>query len=175
MKFFFVDRESYRNKQLLIKNYFENHNEKDYYIIPEGGTNQLAVKGTSEILNNETSIFDYICTSVGTGGTIAGLANSKENHQILLGFPVLKTSDFLIDEINKYTKNKFMLLTGYHFGGYAKKNEELIQFIKKFIVNTNITIEPIYTGKMFYGIYEEIKNNNMKDNSKILAIHTGGY
>ena len=175
MEFKFVSREMYRNKtsEVFIK---ELRNEfGDFYLIPEGGTNALAIKGCEEILTEKDSEFDYICSAIGTGGTISGLINSAKKHQKILGFPALKGS-FLQKEIEDLVsiQNNWRLQTEYHFGGYGKYNPELIRFINKFKAITNIPLDPIYTGKMLYGILEMIKEGYFKENSRILAIHTGG-
>jgi len=129
MKFEFVSREDYKTK--TSKTFLRKLKEKfgDFYLIPEGGTNELAIKGCEEILTTQDSNFDYICCAIGTGGTIAGLINASLKHQKVIGFPALK-GDFLSKEIEKYaTKNNWYLQTEYHFGGYAKYNSTLIRFI----------------------------------------------
>lgn len=175
MTFHFASREIYRNK--YDANFINQLKEKfgDFYLIPEGGTNELAIKGCKEILTNEDSKFDYICCAVGTGGTISGLINSAKKHQKIIGFPALK-GGFLHDEIHQFVKNKdnWYLETNYHFGGYAKYNDDLIRFINQFSKENNMLLDPIYTGKMMFGIIDLIKNNYFKEQSKILAIHTGG-
>lgn len=174
MEFHFISREEYRLKdteafQNILKERF-----KDCYIIPEGGTNQLAIKGCEEILNSEDKNFNYICSCVGTGGTISGIINASESYQKILGFPALK-GDFLTNEICKFAKAKnWELITQYHFGGYAKINDELITFINDFKSKHDIPLDPIYTGKMLFGIVDMIKNGAFKNGTKILAIHTGG-
>lgn len=175
MEFKFVSREKYRQKtnpKFLeeLKNEFGK-----IYILPEGGTNSLAVKGCEEILGNHTKEFDCICCAVGTGGTISGIINSSEDHQKVLGFPALKDSEFLNDEIKKYSRrSNYELIDEFHFGGFAKTNDELIDFINSFKKNFGLTLDPIYTAKMMYGIIELIKRGNFKNESSILAIHTGG-
>ena len=175
MKFHFVSRSDYRNKTTL--EFINNLKEKfgEFFLVPEGGTNQLAVKGCEEILNSGDTKFDIICSSVGTGGTISGLINSAKSHQKIIGFPALK-GDFLQHEIKKYVlkKDNWSLNTDYHFGGYAKISEELITFINKFKAETNIPLDPVYTGKMMFGIVDLIKKNHFKKGTKIVAIHTGG-
>jgi len=174
MRFKFVSREQYRDKTSAeftneLKNEFG-----DFYLIPEGGTNDLAVKGCEEILTKEDKAFDFICCAVGTGGTISGLINASAEHQKILGFPALK-GDFLQNDISKFaTKNNWKLITAYHFDGYAKINSELVEFINRFKLENNIQLDPIYTGKMMYGIFNLIENNYFSKNAKILAIHTGG-
>ena len=175
MKFHFVSRELYRQKASF--GFIEKMKNKwgDFYVIPEGGTNGLAVEGCQEILTKEDHQFDYICSSVGTGGTIAGLIKAKKKRQNVLGFPALKGS-FLSEEIKKYViKDKtWKLQKGYHFGGYAKHDDELITFINDFKAKTEVLLDPVYTGKMMFGLFDLIKNNYFSEGSKILAIHTGG-
>ncbi|SMC56725.1 1-aminocyclopropane-1-carboxylate deaminase/D-cysteine desulfhydrase [Moheibacter sediminis] len=175
MKLHFISRENYRNK--AEDNFIQNLKNKfgNFYLLPEGGTNELAVKGCEEILGEHTSNFDFICCAIGTGGTISGIINSSEKHQKTLGFPALKNSEFLKNEINKFTsRSNWELISDFHFGGYAKVNEELLDFINEFKSRFDVNLEPIYTGKMFYGIFELIQKQFFPKGSKILAVHTGG-
>ena len=174
MQFLFVSREAYRKKS--DTSFLKKLKEKfgDFYLIPEGGTNELAVKGCEEILNSEDDIYDYICTCVGTGGTISGIINASKSHQKILGFPALK-GDFLKQDIRKFaTQENWELVKDYHFGGYGKIKPELITFINTFKRDYNIPLDPIYTGKMMFGIFDLIENGFFPRNSKILVIHTGG-
>jgi 1-aminocyclopropane-1-carboxylate deaminase len=175
MKFQFVSREQYRQK--LSFGFVEKMKNKwgDFYVIPEGGTNCLAVDGCEEILNKEDSEFNYICSAVGTGGTISGLINASKKNQKIIGFPALK-GNFLSEEIKKYVgrKKNWSLQKAYHFGGYAKYDEELITFINNFTGETGILLDPIYTGKMLFGILDLVKKDMFSEGTKILAIHTGG-
>lgn len=170
----FVTREAYRDKTLdnFVKDL--RHEFGKFYLIPEGGTNELAVKGCEEILTNADTDFDFICCCVGTGGTISGVINGSKEHQKILGFPALK-GDFLDSEIRKFAKqNNWRLFSDYHFGGYAKVTEELIVFINTFKSEHNIQLDPVYTGKMLFGIQDLIQQNYFPVGSKILAIHSGG-
>ncbi|MBO0343044.1 1-aminocyclopropane-1-carboxylate deaminase/D-cysteine desulfhydrase [Flagellimonas profundi] len=174
MRFHFVSRSDYRlkNEPSFIQKLQEAFG--DVYVLPEGGTNALAVKGCSEILTEEDGTFDYICSAVGTGGTVAGLINAAQPHQTVLGFPALK-GDFLIEEIRTFSQNKrWQLVTDYHFGGYAKVDQQLIAFINLFKSETGIALDPIYTGKMLFGIFDLIKQDFFEPGTQILAIHTGG-
>lgn len=174
MRFKFVSRADYRLKttQAFID---ALHNEfGQFYLVPEGGTNALAVKGCEEILTDTDADFDFVCCAIGTGGTISGLINSSKPNQRVLGFPALK-GDFLNDEIAKFaTKDNWRLISAYHFGGYAKINDDLISFINAFKQKTNIPLDPIYTGKMLFGIFDLLDQGFFPKESKILAIHTGG-
>ncbi|WP_010255905.1 pyridoxal-phosphate dependent enzyme [Myroides injenensis] len=170
----FVTRTQYRNKN--DEAFFAMLEEKfgKFYLVPEGGTNDEAIKGTEEILKSEDSVYQYICTAVGTGGTIAGIINSSFDGQRVIGFPALR-GDFLYDEIKKYTlKDNWDLSLEYHFGGYGKYNNELLEFIFSFKENTGVLLDPIYTGKMMYGVMDMINSKKFSAGTKILAIHTGG-
>jgi len=174
MRFEFVSREEYRMKSEI--SFLENlkHKFGSFYLVPEGGTNELAIKGCQEILTEEDAQFDFICCAVGTGGTISGIINSVLPHQKVLGFPALK-GDFLINEIRNFVQNEnWELITDYHFGGYGKVNQELIAFINQFYAAYQIPLDPIYTGKMVFGVMDLIQKNYFAENSKILMIHTGG-
>ena len=175
MQFDFVSRETYRNKTSIEFTEKLQNKYGNFYCIPEGGTNSLAVKGCEEILTTEDSQFDYICSCVGTGGTISGIINNAKDHQKVLGFPALK-GDFLENEILKYAKKQenWELIKEYHFGGYGKYTDELIHFINRFKSETDIPLDPIYTGKMMFGVLDMINNKRFPNGSKILIIHTGG-
>ncbi len=174
MLFKFVSRQVYREKDNATFITALQQQFGDFYLVPEGGTNALAIKGCEEILDERDTIFDVICTCVGTGGTLAGLINSSNDDQRVLGFSALK-ADFLHKDITEITrKDNWRLMTDYHFGGYAKVSLELIQFINRFKVDTGIPLDPIYTGKMLFGLFDMIKNDNFAKRTKILAIHTGG-
>lgn len=170
----FISREHYRNK--TSEDFISTLQKEfgDFYLLPEGGTNTLAVKGCEEILTEADQVYDYICCAVGTGGTISGLINSVLPHQKIIGFPALK-GDFLTEEIIKFANNSnWELITNYHFGGYGKVNDTLIEFINNFKKINNVQLDPIYTGKMMFGIYDLIEKGFFPKKSKILAIHTGG-
>lgn len=174
MVFDFVSREGYRNKN--SNDFMQQLEAKfgDFYLIPEGGTNHLAVKGCEEILTQSDEIFDYICCAVGTGGTISGIINCSKHSQQVLGFTALK-GDFLKEDICKFVeKSNWDLVTEYHFGGYAKVNTELVQFINDFNQKHRIPLDPIYTGKLVYGVFDLIEKHWFPKGSKILLIHTGG-
>ncbi|WP_281754394.1 1-aminocyclopropane-1-carboxylate deaminase/D-cysteine desulfhydrase [Neptunitalea chrysea] len=174
MKFKFVSRLDYRNKtsDAFIENLKKEYG--DFYLLPEGGTNSLAVKGCEEILTDEDHKFDYVCCAVGTGGTISGIINSSILNQKVLGFPALK-GEFLKKDISTFVHHdNWELIHDYNFGGYGKVSDELITFMNKFYKTSNIPLDPIYTGKMCYGIVDMIKNGYFEENSKILMIHTGG-
>lgn len=152
----------------------------DFYLVPEGGTNELAIQGTSEILDKSDSSYSHFATSIGTGGTFAGLAKSIGIQQQLLGFSSLK-GEFIHEEINSllsqftvFPKGGIEIFDTYHFGGYGKANEDLIAFIRWFYSEFGVPLDPIYTAKMMYGLMDLIKKDYFPEGSKIMALHTGG-
>lgn len=174
MQFHFVSRAIYSTKDdpTYLSSLFALFG--NCYVIPEGGTSPLAVKGCAEILTDECKKYDYVCTPVGTGGTLAGLIVASSSHQTVLGYSALK-GDFQISEVKKYTqKENFKIIDDYCFGGYAKIDLPLIRFINEFKAKTQIPLDPVYTGKMMFGILKMISEKKIKENSRILAIHTGG-
>lgn len=158
----------------------------DLYLIPEGGSNAFAVKGCTEILKNINIEYDVICCACGTGGTITGIIAAANETKEIIGFPALKGGDFLKNDIQqllanyqlqfdiKINSSKWSLITDYHFGGYAKTNTELIDFVNDFYQKQNIPLDLIYTGKMLYGILHLAKTSSKFNGKKIVAVHTGG-
>lgn len=167
----FVTREEYRHKEKLTG--FLQKEFPDALIIPEGGTNAEAVAGVRMMLNEGTKDFDYLCTAVGTGGTIAGLSKYSEDHQKVLGFKVVDDDSLEKRILELTSKNNFSLIDS-SFGGYGKIKDENIRFINDFKERYNIPLEPIYTGKMMQKVFELIEEGFFPENSKILCFHTGG-
>lgn len=175
MQLHFVSRNKYRLKQQID---YLAHLEQQYpqhYVIPEGGTNQLAIRGCMEILTtDDLNNFDLICTAVGTGGTITGLIEASTVQQKILGFSALKGT-FLTDEVAQLTqKNNWEITDEFCFGGYAKTTPELMQFIQRIEQQHDIVLEQIYTAKMLYGIEQMILQAKITPNQRVLIIHTGG-
>lgn len=184
MQLHFVSREEYRNKD---ENYFIDELKKqfgDFYLVPEGGANYKGILGCKEILEEENNIYDFVCCAAGTGTTLTGLLISLREGEKLIGFPALKGGEFLKEEIEKnilqffpnekYVTKNFELICDYHFGGYAKVNDELKNFVHDFFNQTQIQLDYIYNGKMMFGLFDLIEKGKFPTNSKILAIHTGG-
>ena len=174
MQLKFVSREQYRMKTEV--DFLLNLKKKfgSFYLIPEGGTNVLAVKGCAEILTDEDKSFNFIACAVGTGGTISGIIKSSAANQQILGFPSLK-GDFLQNEIRNFvSETNWQLVNSFEFGGYGKITPELVDFMNDFLAETQILLDPIYTAKMVFGVRSLIRDGFFPDHSKILLIHTGG-
>ena len=179
MHLHYISREAYRQKKEteFIQSLHDQFGE--FYLIPEGGTNELAVKGCTEfaIQLNSKIDFDYLCLPIGTGGTIAGIIEGLDSSKKIIGFPVLKGAEFLINDINQLLskpKNNWSLQVDYHFGGYAKTTLSLKKFIEEVRATHQLPLDEVYTGKMLWGVFDLIKKGHFERGSNILVLHTGG-
>jgi 1-aminocyclopropane-1-carboxylate deaminase len=177
MQLIYVSRERYRNKNEMITKFLETH--KDYYYVPEGGQSPEGIKGAGEILSFAAGNYTHIVCAVGTGTTIAGLINASTDKQKVIGVCALKIEDSGSNEIENFirsnsNKSNFTMLYDYHFGGYAKKTNELTTFMNGLFNDEQIPTDFVYTGKMFCAVYDLIVNNYFPDGSRLLLIHTGG-
>lgn len=182
----------------ISRNEYNNKTEQNYldelklcftpfHLVPEGGANFEGISGCTEILKNIPTDFQLITLPCGTGSTLAGIVLSLKAHQKAIGFPALKGGEYLKDEVQKHLswylmseqtaneyQNDYTLACDYHFGGFGKMNDELYQFILHFYTQHAIALDGLYTGKMFYGLYDMIRKNAFSGGTRILAIHTGG-
>ncbi|UII22523.1 1-aminocyclopropane-1-carboxylate deaminase/D-cysteine desulfhydrase [Fulvivirga ligni] len=179
MQLSYMDRSTYRLKKEadVIQRLRDQFGE--FFLVPEGGTNNLAIQGCEEIIDDQVKSFDIVCSAVGTGGTISGIIAGMKGNAKIIGFSSLK-GNFLTDEVKQLLSGyqcdfqNWEIINDYHFGGYAKVKPELMAFINDFKKDYHIQLEPIYTGKMMYGLFDMISKNLFEENSRILAIHTGG-
>ncbi len=175
MNLHFVSRAEYRLRHEAA--YLQQLQQRypQALIIPEGGTNALALQGTQEILTeDDRENYDVICCAVGTGGTIAGLIESSSDRQHVLGFSALK-GDFLKQDIQQWTnKQNWSLTDTYCCGGYAKTSPALLHFMQQFEQQYRIPLEQVYTAKMMMGLFDLMQSQHFPEHTRILAIHTGG-
>lgn len=181
MKLIYISRSEYRKKHTedflsYIKNRFGN-----VFIIPEGGTNALALMGCAEIPDLIKTDYDYLCTACGTAGTLSGITAGLNGNKKIIGFSVLKGGGFLKESAENLILNftqkhlsNWSIKMDYHFGGYAKINLELVNFMNEFEKLNDIALDPVYTGKMMFGIFDLARKNSFEKNEKIIALHTGG-
>ena len=176
----YIDRNDYKDSKWIKK--FCATNFKDFFFIPEGGSNLQGIKGCQKIVNEIQYDFDYIFCEVGTGATFSGIVSSLNKSQSCFGIVVLKGATKIGENISEKFELEFkkplsknwILSHDYHLGGYAKYNRELIMFMREFHQITGLITDPIYSGKMFYGLVDQLKNNNKLKNKKIIALHSGG-
>ncbi|MCG8327319.1 MAG: pyridoxal-phosphate dependent enzyme [Chitinophagales bacterium] len=185
MEIHYINRSDYREKHTSVFQQQLRKKHGNFYLIPEGGTNHLAIKGCEnipiEVEQQLGRVPDYYCSAVGTGGTLSGIIAGANNHESkVIGYPALKgnflgkeVSAFLKDYLGKVSLN-WQINTDYHFGGYAKFTPELIQFINRFKADTEIQLEPIYTGKLLFGVLDMIAKGYFEKGSTVVIVHSGG-
>ncbi len=171
MEFFFVSREDYQLKEKLTQKFSEKY--PNALIIPEGGSNEMAVEGVRYMLGEDTKDFDYLCTALGTGGTIAGISRFAEDHQKVIGIKAVKDNS-LEKTIQEWSRRNNFELIDAEEGRYGKITDENIRFINWFYEEYEIPLDPIYTGKMMQKIFDLVEKDFFPKGSKILTFHTGG-
>lgn len=176
MELIFWSRSKYRNKEKETEHLRQAY--QHFWLVPEGGTNALALKGVQEIWENPLASYSTIAAPIGTGGTFTGLILGSKGKATILGYSALKL-DFnpTIEttlQTHRYPFSNWKVNSNYHFGGFAKHNEELIDFMQQFKAVYNIQLEPLYTAKMMFGIFDGIQKGLFKNDVHILAVHTGG-
>jgi 1-aminocyclopropane-1-carboxylate deaminase/D-cysteine desulfhydrase-like pyridoxal-dependent ACC family enzyme len=187
MKLHYLSREEYRHKTdaHLVGTLKEKYG--NFYLLPEGGSNGLAVKGVAEGVDEINIPWQYLCCAAGTGGTLAGLVAGAGGKGQVIGFSALKGGGFLSDEarrlLGEYSSvtgaayvepHNLYIQTDYHFGGYGRTTPELLQYIRHFESENGLQIEQVYTGKMLYGIEDLLRNGFFPAGSTVVAVHTGG-
>ena len=180
MELYYMDRSTYRLKHTESV----NNDLKDlfgrFYLIPEGGTNALALKGAAEIVDDIADSYDFIIAPCGTAGTISGIIGGLRGRARAIGISVLK-GGFLHQEVtdllaqtNNQAFNNWEINDNYHFDGYAKYSDELVSFINSFKNRHKVPLDPVYTGKMMFGVVDLIRSGYFPPKARILVIHTGG-
>lgn len=179
MELHYMDRTAYkdRNNPEFLTRIAEQFPKA--YILPEGGSNVLAVRGASEILKGTDPQIDLICCSVGTGGTLAGIVKALNPNQKAIGIAALKGGEFLEKEVIQFAEDNqseanWHIETEYHHGGYARITDELVAFMQEFYHEHGIILDYIYTGKMMHAVYDMIAKGVIPGGKSILAVHTGG-
>ena len=188
MHLHFVSREIYKNKteQELLDDLKKDFG--DFYLIPEGGNNDEGIKGCMEILD-EVPVYDYVFCACGTSCTYTGILSSAKKDQMIIGISVLKGENQLINDVNTnaakfnfekikpYSNGKIdhsTILNEFHFGGYAKHTQELLNFKREFETQHHIPLDYVYTSKLFYAVYNLINKGLLLENKNILIVHSGG-
>ncbi|MBI3772054.1 MAG: 1-aminocyclopropane-1-carboxylate deaminase/D-cysteine desulfhydrase [Gammaproteobacteria bacterium] len=181
MQLMYLDRVSFRRKYEpeLVRKLHDCFG--DFYLVPEGGSNALAVLGCRELVSEINEPFDVLACACGTGGTLAGIISGLEGHHQALGLAVLKGGDFLRDEVRGLLREaggavheNWTINHDYHLGGYARMPLALEQFIRGFDVRHGIRLDPVYTGKLMFGLYDLIAKGGFKRGTTIVALHSGG-
>ena len=177
MELTFVSRSDYR----LLRQYKNCHElpglKSGQYWLPEGGAQSLALKGVSELVNEIDSPYDILCVPCGTGATLAGIIKAVPESVSVLGFAALKNAGFLhadVETLLLQLRKNWQINLDYHFGGFATTTPELMTFIANFENKTHIPLDPVYTGKMMFALYDLITKHTFNPGQRIIAVHTGG-
>jgi 1-aminocyclopropane-1-carboxylate deaminase len=178
MNLFFLSRDDYK-KKLIPTEVFDLYHEQDIYLINEGGYGPKGVEGAKSILQiTNASSYTHILDVVGTGTTIAGLIEASGKHQSVIGISSMKNNYSLKQETEKFlseeNKMRFGLIHDYHFGGYAKYTQQLIDFMNEWYRQTNIPSDFVYSGKLFFAVNDLLEKNCFPPGSKLLVMHSGG-
>lgn len=179
MRLNYLDRTTYRRKTdpAVLDSLTERLG--DFYLVPEGGSNEHAVRGCAELPAEIDVPFDVICCATGTGGTLAGIAAGLERGQRALGFAVLKGAEFLAGDVRRLQAvhgtitDNWSVVTGYHFGGYARRTAALDDFIADFHARHGLRLDWVYVAKLMYGIFEEAARGTFPPGTTIVAVVTG--
>ncbi len=194
MQLVYLNREMYRQRNTPALEEYLRQRFGEVFIIPEGGSNLNGVRGCTEIIDRAMPTagyayaFDHICVASGTATTLAGIALSLHEGQRAIAFPVLKNGAFLAQEIETLLTNylasdfpasysspaSWELVCDYHFGGYAKVNNELILFSQQFTQEHGVPLDYVYTAKMFYGVMDLLQQGFFCKGDRLLLVHTGG-
>lgn len=177
MELKFISRSDYR----LLRQYKGCHDlpdlEPQEYWLPEGGAQTLALKGVAELVGEIDVAYNILCAPCGTGATLAGIIDAVPEHVYVIGYAALKNAGFLLNDVESLLPRpctNWQINHNYHFGGFAKTSTELLAFIADFEFKTGILLEPVYTGKMMYALYDLITKHSFKPGQRIIAVHTGG-
>ena len=151
------------------------------YVLPEGGTNEFAIRGTAEIMPEIMTQLGYsphvVACAVGTGGTLAGIAQNALPGVSVVGMLALQLAAgevINLPGLPQPLPQNMVIETGYSFGGYARTTPELLDFMQTFEAKNGILLDPVYTAKLLYAIYDLARQGYFPEGATVIAVHTGG-
>jgi len=179
MQLHFLSRSEYRlrNDPQWLANLKQSY--PNAYVLPEGGTNALAIAGFESVMNElqQQCDFSHLLCAVGTGGSLAGFINYSQPNQKIWGITTLKQSEYLVPAIQAWlhtSKNNWRLWTEFHGGGYGKMNAEIMNKYNAFEQEFNVLLDPVYTAKLVYGFEKLLQAGEFKRGSRVVLYHSGG-
>jgi 1-aminocyclopropane-1-carboxylate deaminase len=179
MRLTYMDRSLYRHKACPEVETALRERFGDFYLIPEGGSNPLAVQGCAEIPSEIREPFDVICCACGTGGTLAGITVGLQSERRAIGFSAVKGGGFLrkdvkcLQEAYSQPTTNWSIETDFHFGGFARRNAELDRFIGDFRERHGVELDWVYVAKMLYGVFGLVSAGKFARGTTIVAVVTG--
>lgn len=180
MRLTYMDRAVYRRKTFPEVVTALRERFGDFYLIPEGGSNSLAVRGCTELPSEIQEPFDVICCACGTGGTLAGIAGGLQSGRRAIGFSAMKGGGFLRQDVTRLQEKTYArpttnwsIETDFHFGGFARRNAELDRFISDFRDRHGLELDWVYVAKMLYGVFGLVSAGKFARDTTIVAVVTG--
>ncbi len=173
----YVSKQAYKQREDSVFLEQINVHHPNTVIIPEGGKQPSALKGVGEVIKELSFTPDYLMVPVGSGATLAGLIPKLDVEQKAIGIAVLKGEGYLEEEVKSLLsapQDNWHIHHQFHHGGYAKHTEDLIRFCDRFNRTQTFSVEPVYSGKLFYAAKYLIENNHFREGSTLVLIHTGG-
>lgn len=176
MELHFVSRDQYKRKEEIIQTFSKNN----WHWIDEGGFGLTGVKGAAEILKIvHLSFYTHIIAAVGTGTMLAGLIQASTKDQTIIGISSMKGNYSIEQKIKDLTRKQaaeasFEIKHEYHFGGYGKHPDSLINFINEVYLKHNLPLDIVYTGKTFFALKDMVEKKFFKPGCRLLMIHSGG-
>lgn len=180
MQLRFVSRAEYRQLRAFKAHDSLPDLKVGQYWLPEGGATELALSGVAEIMREIDTEFDVLVAACGTGATLAGLIRAVPQHTKVIGVAALKGAGFLRKDVEQWLfdgearQRDWSIVLDYHFGGFANSTPELIGFMRRFYSEHAVPIEPVYTGKALFAIYDLLKQGYFEPGQRIVMLHTGG-
>lgn len=178
MELRFVSRSDYRQLRTYRNNDLPDLHPGQYWL-PEGGAVELALKGVAEIVDEIPMPYEHLLVACGTGTTLAGLISAAPMHCKVTGVAALKGADFLHDDVKHLLSRdsfyaNWQIILDYHFGGFAKSSPALLEFVRQFSASHSIALEPVYTGKLLFAVYDLLQKDYFKPGQRVVVLHTGG-
>lgn len=177
MELRFLSREAYR----ALRDSGQPALPSDSYWLPEGGHSQLAIRGVAESLTEIAIDFDMLVVACGTGTTLAGYISAAPVNSLIVGVAALKNAGFLYDDVQRLLHDRpaeqtadWEIILDYHFGGFARTTPDLLSFMRDFQARHSIELEPVYTGKLLYAVYDMVEKGCFRPGQRIIVCHTGG-
>ncbi|OQP43219.1 hypothetical protein A4H97_13205 [Niastella yeongjuensis] len=179
MQLRFISRDKYANEAAIIPELQDMFT--DYYIVPQGGQSHLGVLGAAEIARlTQIESYSHICCAAGTGTMLAGLVHAALPQQQVIGISSLKIPDDENNSLNSFVRpyasnpKQYAIFYDYHFGGYARKTDELISFMNSTYQQHELPTDFVYTGKLLFGVKHLVQTDYFQPGSRLLLVHSGG-
>ncbi len=176
---------------------YATQGEKAFFI-PVGASDEIGLWGYIEASKELKDDFtannispDYLVSATGSGGTLGGLILGCEKYQLTtkpIAFNVSNDADYFRQKISadiarwnqRYGQQQAIstsmidIIDGYVGPGYARAEPVIFDTIKWLAQLEGVLLDPVYTGKAFHGMIQEIKHGRFQNARCLVFLHTGG-